>query len=443
MPFIGGLPRPLQAMALEAVRSWPVEDIYVGCSGNFGLERALAAAGKTFHSNDVSMYTCAIGSCLTGQPFTLSVADDTYAWLGPFLGTSSGAATLDTVATLLLCTSLLRGYGKTADYWVRHVEGYRRHFAELHAATKTKAEKALDGLGVEYFYPGDVLEHIAAAPPEAAVLTFPPTYKGGYERAYKSMEKVLSWPERPSYRMFDEQSARELRDMLTSRPYWLLFNDQLVDELEGYRVGVAFPSLRKRPVYCYGSLGRPRLSRARELTQDPKLKRLPREVEITSASKLRLLKLKAPAFRWLRDELLAKGIIPATPQFLFAVMLDGYLLGLLGLGHNTMPQVMSSLYMMCDVAVPTSRYRRLSKLVLAASLSRELLLLLSDGGMVARAKTMGTTAFTDKPVSMKYRGIYKLQARKEGRLHYVGDLGRWTLQEGLEWWLKTQSASTN
>ena len=101
------------------------------------------------------------------------------------------------------------------------------------------------------------------------------------------------------------------------------------------------------------------------------------------------------------------------------------------------------LYMMCDVALPHHRYRRLGKLVLAASLSRELRLSLSDGGMVARAKTIGTTAFTEKPVSMKYRGIYKLHSRKEGHLNYVGELGRWTLQEGLEWWLQNHGTSTN
>ena len=420
-------------MALEAVRSWPAKHIYIGCSGNFGLERALAPTGAVFHSNDISMYTCAIGAYLTGQPFTLSIADDEYDWLEPYLGTSAGMASLDTVATLLLCTSMLRGYGKTADYWIRHVEGYRRHFADLHAATKTKAEKALAELRVEEFYPGDVLEHIASAPLEAGVVTFPPTYKGGYERLYKNMDKALNWPERPSYRTFDEQSAKQLRDMLLARPYWLLFNDQVIDELQGNLVGKAQPSLRKKPIYCYGALPRSRYSRAREAMSDPHLKMLPAEAMIDGDSKLQLMKLKAPAYHWLRDSLLGKHIIPGDPRFMFAVLVDGYLAGVIGFGYSRLPWC--HLYMMCDVAVSTSRYKRLSKLVLAASLSQELRLTLSDGAM-AMVKTIGTTAFTDKPVSMKYRGVYDLFSRKDGRLNYLGQFGRWTLQGGLEWWLK-------
>lgn len=441
MPFIGGLPLPLKSMALEAIRGWPVSDVYVGCSGNFGLERALAPLPINCHSNDVSLYSSAIGAHVTGAALDVAVKDRDYAWLESYLKTP-----LDTVATLLLCTSMLRGYGKGSEYWVRHVGGYRDHFSELHQGTKAKAEKALDAVKVAAYYAGDVIDHLSAAPASAGIMTSPPTYKGGYERLYKKMDKVFDWRERPSYRVFDESSMAQLIAILTSRPHWLLFNDQRIEDLQSQLVGIAVPSLRKRPVYCYGSLGHKRLARRRELTRDPHLKRLPEDVEISPACKLRLMKLDAPAFRWLRDCLLGKNITPAQPQLTFAVMLDDHLLGLLGIGMppgQLKQRGIGDLYMMCDVAVPHHRYRRLGKLVLAASLSRELRLSLSDGGMVARAKTIGTTSFTEKPVSMKYRGIYKLHSRKEGHLNYVGELGRWTLQEGLEWWLQNHGTSTN
>jgi len=436
MPFIGGLPQPLKSMALEAVRSWPGPDVYIGCSGNFGLERALSVAPVNCHSNDISMYSSAVGSHLTGAPFALTIKDQEYAWLQPYLKTS-----LDTVATLLLCTSMLQGYGKDSEYWRRHVEGYRDHFRVMHEGTKAKAEKALGTVKVVSYYAGDVLEHLSSSPADAGIMTAPPTYKGGYERLYKNMDKVFEWRGRPAYRMFDESSMAQLIGILTRRPYWLLFNDQLIEDLRAQLVGVAMPSLRRRPVYCYGSLGHSRLARAREKTRDPHLKRLPPDATISAGSKLRLVKLDAPAFRWLRDSLLGKNIVPGDTQFSFAVMVDEHLAGILGFSRSTTD--FCHLYMMCDLAVPGSHYRRLSKLVLAASLSRELRLSLSDGGMVARAKTIGTTAFTEKPVSMKYRGIYKLHSRREGHLNYVGELARWTLQEGLEWWLQNHGTSTN
>jgi hypothetical protein len=55
---------------------------------------------------------------------------------------------------------------------------------------------------------------------------------------------------------------------------------------------------------------------------------------------------------------------------------------------------------------------------------------------VPRRRT--TTAFTDKPVSMKYRGVFDLHSRTEGRLNYLGEAGKWSLEDALTWWRKTQ-----
>ena len=55
--------------------------------------------------------------------------------------------------------------------------------------------------------------------------------------------------------------------------------------------------------------------------------------------------------------------------------------------------------------------------------------------------SLSTTAFTNRPVSMKYRNLMKLGSRKpaedgahEFQLQYEGPMGEWTLQEGLKMW---------
>jgi hypothetical protein len=58
--------------------------------------------------------------------------------------------------------------------------------------------------------------------------------------------------------------------------------------------------------------------------------------------------------------------------------------------------------------------------------------------MAQNVRSIGTTAFTDRPVSMKYRGVFDLHSRKEGRLNYLGEAGKWSLEEALTWWRKTQ-----
>ena len=72
--------------------------------------------------------------------------------------------------------------------------------------------------------------------------------------------------------------------------------------------------------------------------------------------------------------------------------------------------------------------------MLAAALSTEVKTWLSQR-LVTHVQRIGTTAFTDKPVSMKYRGVFDLAGRKPGKLNYVGAAGRWSLAEGLQWWL--------
>lgn len=66
--FYGSIPSEMQSIIVDIVREWDCEDIYVGCSGNFTVERCLY--GETtarLHSNDVTVYSCLLGRFLAGQ----------------------------------------------------------------------------------------------------------------------------------------------------------------------------------------------------------------------------------------------------------------------------------------------------------------------------------------------------------------------------------------
>ncbi|MFA6132805.1 MAG: hypothetical protein WC869_02170 [Phycisphaerae bacterium] len=60
--FIGSINRYMRAVLEQAAGSWKGLTVYVACSGNFTVERILARCGVgTIHSNDVSIYSCALG----------------------------------------------------------------------------------------------------------------------------------------------------------------------------------------------------------------------------------------------------------------------------------------------------------------------------------------------------------------------------------------------
>src|SRR5512145_1217472 len=92
----------------QVVEAWPVSDIYVGCSGNFTVERVLADLNRfRMHSCDVTIYTSVIGAFLSGQPFRMELRDEwreDFDWLLPYL-----TGPVDRVATVMLATRLVEG----------------------------------------------------------------------------------------------------------------------------------------------------------------------------------------------------------------------------------------------------------------------------------------------------------------------------------------------
>jgi hypothetical protein len=82
----------------------------------------------------------------------------------------------------------------------------------------------------------------------------------------------------------------------------------------------------------------------------------------------------------------------------------------------------------------------LAKLLLLVTQTREAKTILQEK-FLQGYQTLRTAVFTDKPVSMKYRGIFQLKNRKEGFLLYETDLGTRSLEEMLPLWLKKYEKS--
>lgn len=155
---------------------------------------------------------------------------------------------------------------------------------------------------------------------------------------------------------------------------------------------------------------------------------------------LRLVRLSAGQMTTLRSEYLAVGITPAAAQLNLGVVWGDRLVGAIAMSQ---PQTgrgdWCHAYQLSDFSIRPTVYKRLSKLVLAAAVSKEMQAILQQS-FNRRVTRIGTTAFTTKPVSAKYRGeMFKLHNRKDGALNYVGEAGRWSLADGLKWWLRVHS----
>ncbi|MCL6442558.1 MAG: hypothetical protein K6T83_03705 [Alicyclobacillus sp.] len=430
--FVGTINEDLRALISDAVKEWDVQDLYVGCSGNFTIERMLKDSGFRMHGNDVSLYTCTIGEYLVGRDFPVKVNDPEYAWLEPYLEPG-----IPKIATILLCTSLLDGYGRHEPFFARRRKAYRDQWERIHTETCEKVFRALEGLHLASFWRGDCVEWAQITPQDAAFISFPPTYKAGYEKLYKAFDSVFEW-QRPEYEIFDDDRLLVMVEAVKQKKHWIIAKDAQIPGLEEYEVGRVQTSLRSKPFIVYSNSSHMRLTMPHQKTEPVPIPRFGPDDEMREDSVLSVAKITQGQMNTLRSQYLNPGIAPASAGLCLAVLVDGKLIGAIGLSKGKFGE--GEAYMMTDFAIRPTRYKRLSKLVLVAALSIEVRRLFEQASNM-RCPNIGTTAFTDKAVSMKYRGLFELHSRKEkpARLNYVARMGRWTLREGYQWWLKNHA----
>lgn len=433
--FIGSIPAELRSIVAEHIATWQPTDLYVGCSGNFTIERAAHDVNPAIrlHGNDVSIYTCALGAYLSGKPVKLGVNPDSMdqlGWFAPYFDGGSGS-----IAALMLATRFLEAVDRADNpYFARMLDGYQTQFPQLHAATKAKIDAITTRL--ESFHPQDVRAWLRdRVPVDAAVMSFPPFYKAGYTKLYAALDEHLTWPT-PSFDEMDRDDVLTLIDDYTTRRQWMLGLPEPFEALEEFKTGVVQTSIRNIPIYVYSSEGRRRVARARQLAAPVFAPRLARSDEL--GGRLALAPLSAQQFTALRAQYLSRKIAPGGAALAVGVLVDGKLVGCFAANRPSFDP--ASVYLLSDFPVAPTNYKNLAKLVLVAAMSTEARLLM-ERSMSRRLRHVSTTAFTDRPASMKYRGLLKLDARKDATdgvhrymINYSADLGRWTLAEGFQMW---------
>jgi len=425
--FIGSINRYMRCVLESAAVNWRGSPVYIACSGNFTVERILSRCGVgSIHSNDVSIYSCALGWHLVNTPNRYVIQAPEYEWLTPYLDPGP-----PTIATLLLVGEMLK-FGGDNPYTRRIKAEYRRRWDQLHTQTVARITKATASLKIEEYFAGDCRDFLAKADKDAVCISFPPTYKGGYERLFKKLDAIFDWPT-PTYELFSPEDFEAFSATVRSFKHWMISSDTPQDHLAHQHVATVQTSLLSKPVYMYCDQAPPRLATARQnLGKNPWA---PHTDLI--AEPPQVVRIDGTVMNAIRSVYLNPHIMPAMPQRSYAVLSGGRLVGCFGLSQPR-GHLPCDMYLMADFPVRPSPHRRLSKLILAALLSMEVRHDLEQW-TCGRVREIGTTAFTDKPVSMKYRGLFEVHSRGEGKVNYIGQAGRWTLKEGFQWWKETHS----
>ncbi|NUK32318.1 hypothetical protein HRW12_00705 [Streptomyces lunaelactis] len=436
--FQGTIPGPMRAIVREAACSWPRGEVYVPCCGNFTIERSLAGMGFALHSSDVSIYTTAIGRWLTGQPVGIHLREesrDQLQWLADSLDDGVG-----TVAAMMLGTRWLASVGRDGLWHERVVRSYRDQWKAKHA--ETVARLSTSDVSLASYQVEDVRSWLQKVPHDAPVCSFPPFYGGGYEKLYEPLNEHFTW-DAPQYEPLSDADVVDVLGAITDRPYWLTASNHDVPELHGYLRGVIKATPRAAPFYVYASDAPTRIVAPRQPIEPVTAPRLRRGEELVGPLSLALL--KPGQFNALRSRYLNPRIAPGSANLAVAVKDGtGRILGVFAMAPSSYTP--DEAYLLSDFAVAPTDYPRLSKLVVLAATSSEARLM-CQRAFSKRIRSVSTTAFSNNPVSMKYRGLLRLTKRGpsnedgwEYQLQYQGAMGEHSLAEAMEKWAKRWGA---
>ncbi|MFJ2203200.1 hypothetical protein [Streptomyces violaceusniger] len=438
--FQGTIPGPMRAIVRETAGSWPRGEVYVPCCGNFTIERSVAGMGFALHSSDVSIYTTAIGRWLTRQPVGIRLREEStehLGWLAGFLDDGVG-----TVATLMLGTRFLASVGREGLWHERVVRSYREQWEAKHAETVQRLSRS--DVELASYEVEDVRSWLQKVPRDAPVCSFPPFYGGGYEKLYEPLNEHFVW-DAQEYQPLSDADVVDVLGAITDRPYWLTASNHDVPDLHPYLRGVIKATPRAAPFYVYASEAPTRIVTPRQPIEPVKAPRLRRGDELVGPIKLAML--KPGQFNALRSRYLNPRIAPGAANLAVAVK-DGVgrILGVFALAPSSYTP--DEAYLLSDFAVAPTDYPRLSKLVVLAATSSEAQLM-CQRAFSRRIRAVSTTAFSNNPVSMKYRGLLRLTKRgpsnEDGwkfQLQYQGAMGEHSLAEALEKWAKRWGART-
>ncbi len=156
-----------------------------------------------------------------------------------------------------------------------------------------------------------------------------------------------------------------------------------------------------------------------------KYRRLPDDYQFSAKSRIRFMRASMSEIDYLRMIYLKKDIILGSAPFCYLWFIDDYVFGASMFDFMKVDKYGTDAVSMKSDFVIDHPLQKLSKLLIMGVLSTEY-----RDELCIRFKTevgrICTSVFTDKPVSMKYRGVFDLDDRGIGKLYYnqvAGKLG--------------------
>ncbi|WP_004472151.1 hypothetical protein [Leptospira santarosai] len=432
MGFIGSVPPEARAILVDLIsKTSKSRKIFVGCSGNFTTDRILFRLGYKVHSNDVSLYSKLIADIILNEDTPIKCNDPTY--LAVFQSWPKDSKYRKLVEVMyVLKTSKFRPCKN--DFQKKMWDSYLEKGDEFYDRTLKKFESGgVFDFKIESFYFGDFLKHVQDC--DGVSFLFAPTYKGGYEKMYNTVEEVFEY-ERATYNLFDSKNAGKTYLSLLESGESVVYSDIDFPELAAFKKGVVRYS-NKRDVTLYTSLENRKTYFFTPTTgnENTTLKIVPDDFQFSEKSKIEFAKVTSDLIFHYKHIFMSSRVNYSDKEdFGIAFLADGHVFGFAG--FKKFMSSMDNVFVSSDFVVKSGE-KRISKLLIMLLLSKEVKKFLTNQYIHAY-RGVKTSVYTPHPVSMKYRGVYELAEHKKGKLVYQQDFKNATLSENFKEWFQTK-----
>lgn len=412
--FNGSIPPVCMMQILRAVDFSSWKACYVGCSGTFTFERAIGSRHPSLpmHGNDVSLMSAVIAGTAMGKPEPFTFKGRIAHWEDML----QGATELERAGALILALYLGRVYNGKSEHARRHWLYYENRFPDMVEKCAAQVLQLASGLKLQSYYAGDFRAHLRRGIEEGAgVIVSAPFISGWYEKWFKFINENIDWSP-PAYEMWNPDHFPALMDEIdaSGAPYVMVYKDRInEDRLACYhRIGMKPKFFVYTNTRATGSVvdhsstdrGTPFKFEACDISR------------LTDKTKVEIVRCKAGYADYIKSLYLQENIAWTSTPLNFLIYLDDMLAGILSFAmpkHNIGEfKTTEYVYLMSDTA--TTRFGRVSKLIAMLASQVDVLRVASSKLMHRRpVKAVVTTVRSNNPVSMKYRGIYEVLARKE------------------------------
>ncbi len=428
--FTGTTPPEVKLLLQDLMKGVEKKDVFIGCSGNYTTDKIMASMGYDVHSNDVSLYSKLISDLLLGTDTEIEVVNPELRMVFDTWDETK----YKKLVQVMFAMRVSNFHQRKNDYQEEMFNAFIEQSKVYYNNTISKLEKGALAFNIKSFYYGDFIDFLKNKKGKGVGISFPPTYKGGYEKMFSYVEESFKY-EHPHYGVFDPKEGGTIFKDLLENDENIIYSDREWNELGGYLCGKIKLGINKHPVYIYSSVNSDNhyyIEREKN-TKPSNMHILHVDYEFTDKTIVSAKLCQVSDVNYYKAFYMANKVNYTTGGDLgIAFMADGKAFGFASFSKQL--STIEQIFMQSDFVVNCNT-KRLSKLLIMLVKSHDVRMLI--------ARKMGnyydgvkTTVYTTSPVSMKYRGVFNLDRRDEGKLMYSSDFSDDSLNNLYTLWLK-------